>query len=131
MKRFAKSLETTALGQPTDCNRDRIRRRFWQETCRETLDGHSGASPCHFGKKAIIYTTVDFHRENIDGHFRDHQFWLRSVAAHPGDIYPNHPWSFWQYTGTGKMPGIEGDVDINAFAGTRAEWREWLSKHGS
>lgn len=84
----------------------------------------------HFGKKAIIYTTVDFHRENIDGHFRDHQFWLRSVAAHPGDIYPNHPWSFWQYTGTGKMPGIEGDVDINAFAGTRAEWRAWLARHG-
>jgi GH25 family lysozyme M1 (1,4-beta-N-acetylmuramidase) len=28
------------------------------------------------------------------------------------------------------MPGIEGDVDINAFAGTRAEWRAWLARHG-
>jgi lysozyme len=84
----------------------------------------------HFGRKAIIYTTVDFHRENVDGHFRDHQFWLRSVAAHPGEIYPGHPWTFWQYTGTGKMPGIKGDVDINAFAGTRAEWTAWLAKHG-
>ncbi len=84
----------------------------------------------HFGRKAIIYTTVDFHRENIDGHFRDHQFWLRSVAAHPTEIYPGHPWTFWQYTGTGKLPGIGGDVDINAFAGTRAEWNAWLAKHG-
>jgi lysozyme len=83
----------------------------------------------HYGRKAIIYTTVDFHRENIDGHFRDHQFWLRSVAAHPEQIYPGHPWTFWQYTGTGKMPGIEGHTDINAFAGSRSQWQAWLKKH--
>ena len=84
----------------------------------------------HYGRKAIIYTTVDFHRENIDGHFRDHQFWLRSVAAHPDQIYPGHPWTFWQYTGTGKMPGIDGHTDINAFAGSRSQWQAWLKKHG-
>ncbi|MBW3095937.1 glycoside hydrolase family 25 protein [Pseudohoeflea sp. DP4N28-3] len=83
----------------------------------------------HYGKRPIIYTTVDFHRENLDGHFRDHQFWLRSVAAHPSEIYPGHPWTFWQYTGTGKMPGVTGHTDINAFAGSRAEWNAWLRKH--
>jgi len=84
----------------------------------------------HYGKRPIIYTTVDFHRENIDGHFRDYPFWLRSVAAHPSDIYPGHHWTFWQYTGTGQMPGIKGDTDINAFAGTRSQWNDWLKKHG-
>ena len=83
----------------------------------------------HFGKRPIIYTTVDFHRENLDGHFRGYQFWLRSVAAHPQDIYPDHPWTFWQYTGTGIMPGIKGNTDINAFAGTKSQWREWLRKY--
>ena len=83
----------------------------------------------HFGRKAIIYTTVDFHRENIDGHFRDHQFWLRSVAGHPEKVYPGNPWTFWQYTGTGKIPGISGPADINAFAGSRAQWQAWLKKH--
>lgn len=83
----------------------------------------------HYGRKAIIYTTVDFHRENLDGHFRDHQFWLRSVAGHPEEVYPGHPWTFWQYTGTGKMPGISGHTDINAFAGSRAQWQAWLKKH--
>lgn len=83
----------------------------------------------HYGRKAIIYTTVDFHRENIDGYFRDHQFWLRSVAAHPDQIYPGHPWTFWQYTGTGKMPGVDGHTDINAFAGSRSQWQAWLKKH--
>ncbi len=83
----------------------------------------------HYGKRPIIYTTVDFHRENLDGHFRSHQFWLRSVAAHPSDIYPNHPWSFWQYTGTGVVPGVKGDTDINVFAGSAKVWRAWLDKH--
>lgn len=83
----------------------------------------------HYGKRPIIYTPVDFHRENLDGHFKDHQFWLRSVAAHPQDIYPDHPWSFWQYTGTGMMDGIKGDTDINTFAGNKQQWREWLKKY--
>lgn len=83
----------------------------------------------HYGKRPIIYTTVDFHRENIDGHFEDYEFWLRSVAAHPSEIYPGHHWTFWQYTGTGKLPGVDGHIDINAFAGSRAQWAVWLEKH--
>ena len=83
----------------------------------------------HYGKRPIIYTPVDFHRENLDGHFQNYQFWLRSVAAHPQDIYPDHPWTFWQYTGTGMMPGIKGDTDINAFAGSKSQWQEWLRKY--
>ncbi|OCW58652.1 glycoside hydrolase [Hoeflea olei] len=83
----------------------------------------------HYGKRPIIYTPVDFHRENLDGHFEGYQFWLRSVAAHPQDIYPDHPWTMWQYTGTGMVPGIRGDTDINAFAGTHQQWREWLQKY--
>lgn len=83
----------------------------------------------HYGKQPIIYTTVDFHRENLDGHFRAYQFWLRSVAAHPQDIYPDHPWTFWQYTGTGIMPGIKGNTDINAFAGSKKQWQDWLKEY--
>lgn len=83
----------------------------------------------HYGKRPIIYTSLDFHGENLDGYFKNYQFWLRSVAAHPSEAYPDHHWTFWQYTGTGQVPGIEGPADINAFAGTRAEWQEWLKEH--
>lgn len=85
----------------------------------------------HYGKKPIIYTTVDFHRENIDGHFRDYPMWLRSVAEHPETLYPGHDWHFWQYTGTGIVPGITGDVDINVFAGNEDAWRTWLARNAN
>lgn len=82
----------------------------------------------HFGKRPIIYTTVDFHRENLAGHLPDEVFWLRSVAAHPKITYPGRSWAFWQYTGTGRIAGIDGDIDINVFAGNRQQWRDWLQK---
>lgn len=82
----------------------------------------------HYGKRPIIYTTVDFHRENLVGHMPQDVFWLRSVAAHPKITYPGRPWAFWQYTGTGRITGVDGDIDINAFAGSREQWRTWLKK---
>ena len=81
----------------------------------------------HYGKRPLVYTTVDFHRENLEGHFSDYQFWVRSVADHPDAVYSNRAWHFWQYTGTGRVPGITGDADINVFVGNREQWAIWLS----
>jgi lysozyme len=81
----------------------------------------------HYGKKPIIYTTVDFFEDNDLARFRAYPFWLRSVAAHPDDRYRGLPWVFWQYTGTGIVPGIEGDADLNTFNGGTDDWRKWLN----
>ena len=55
------------------------------------------------------------------------EFWLRSVADHPRGTYPGQPWTFWQYTGTGTATGFRGNVDLNAFAGSRAQWNRWVA----
>ena len=81
----------------------------------------------HYGKRPVIYTTVDFYRENELWNVRGYDFWLRSVAGHPSEVYPGQNWTFWQYTGTGSVPGIAGDTDINAFAGSRGQWLQWLA----
>ena len=80
----------------------------------------------YYGKTPLIYTTVDFYKDNHLGLIRDHEFWLRSVADHPASVYPGQRWSFWQYTGTGQIPGIEGHTDINVFAGSPSTWRQWV-----
>lgn len=81
----------------------------------------------HYRKRPVIYTTVDFYRDNELWKVRGYDFWLRSVANHPSVIYPGQSWAFWQYTGTGMIPGIKGRADINAFGGSPAEWRQWLA----
>ncbi len=83
----------------------------------------------HYGKKPIIYTSIDFFEDNRLASFTGYPYWLRSVADHPGDRYGAHPFTFWQYTGTGIVPGIKGDADINVFNGTHAAWRKWIARN--
>jgi lysozyme len=81
----------------------------------------------HYGQRPVIYTTVDFWEENQMWRLGGYDFWLRSVAGHPRDTYEGHHWTFWQYTGTGRVAGVDGDVDLNAFEGSEARWRAWLA----
>ena len=82
----------------------------------------------HYGQKPIIYVTVDFYKDNLSGgQLPGYQYWLRSVRAEPKYIYKGRPWRFWQYTGTGRVPGIAGDVDINAFNGSKSDWKNWVA----
>jgi lysozyme len=85
----------------------------------------------HYGKTPIIYTSIDFFEDNDLASFTGYPYWLRSVAGHPNSRYGEHPWTFWQYTGTGVVPGIKGDADINVFNGGAAEWRRWLARNGA
>jgi lysozyme len=82
----------------------------------------------HYGTRPIIYTTPDFYAQTGIGAV-DAPFWLRSVARTPDRVYPGQPWVFWQYTGTGIVPGVAGGVDINAFRGSGAEWQRWLGRY--
>jgi lysozyme len=87
------------------------------------------AMEAHTGKRPIIYTDPKFHREVLEGEFTNYHFWLRSVAAEPEDIYRERGWSFWQFTTTGKVPGVSGKVDRNIYNGTLADWDrvlKWL-----
>lgn len=84
----------------------------------------------HYGQKPIIYTTPDFYEQNFGNNaLPGYQYWLRSVKTEPKYIYGNRPWVFWQYTGTGSIPGIKGKVDINAYRGSRASWKVWLARN--
>lgn len=83
----------------------------------------------HYGKKPIIYTSIDFFEDNELASFKGYPYWLRSVAGHPTARYGEHPFTFWQYTGTGVVPGIRGDADINVFNGTHSQWKSWLAKN--
>jgi len=78
----------------------------------------------HYGKRPIIYSSVDFHRDRLVGAFLGHHLWLRSVAGHPSIKYhPSTSFSLWQHTATGRTPGVTGNVDQNVYMGTPEGWR--------
>lgn len=100
------------------------------EVVRANMRKYLRQVQAHYGKTPLIYTTVDFFHENELWKVNGFPFWLRSVADHPSVVYPEQRWLFWQYTGTGWMPGAPGTIDLNVFHGSRAVWREWLVKNG-
>tara|TARA_R110002049_G_scaffold29972_1_gene101868 strand:- start:40882 stop:41670 length:789 start_codon:yes stop_codon:yes gene_type:complete len=81
----------------------------------------------HYGQRPIIYTTPEFYRQNGLSIFKGYDFWLRTTAKTPAEAYPGQSWRFWQYSATGTVPGIAGDVDLNAFSGSRADWQAWVA----
>jgi len=80
----------------------------------------------HTGKLPIIYTDINFHRDVLQGEGFPNSFWLRSTAAPPEQRYGNRRWTFWQWTQTGVVAGVRGEVDRNAFFGSQDEWQVFL-----
>lgn len=106
----------------------------YSPTCRKRPDGATVRAEArkfldileaHYGQRPILYTSVDFWEDTGIGQLSGTRFWLRSVSAHPRDRYPGARWDFWQYTGTGLVPGVTGKVDINVFRGSVQSWKAY------
>jgi len=107
-------------------NHSSCKARPTPEEAREKVAVMLAAMEAHTGKVPIIYTDMNFHRDVLEGYHVDATFWLRSVAAEPHERYRDREWTFWQWTQTGTMRGISGEVDRNAFYGGEAEWVNFL-----
>jgi lysozyme len=85
----------------------------------------------HYRKRPIIYTTVDFYQANLsNGALTDYPIWVRSTKHHPAVKYGSRAWHFWQYQSDGRVPGIGGNVDKDAFYGTKEQWDAFLREPG-
>ncbi|WP_274627078.1 GH25 family lysozyme [Arvimicrobium flavum] len=108
----------------------KCKRRLSRAVVLEKMQVFMDKLEAHYGQRPIIYTAPDFYRDNLEGEFPNHPFWLRSVAAHPSKVYPNRKWVFWQYSGSGLSHGVTGKIDLNVFHGSEETWRKWLSANG-
>jgi lysozyme len=70
------------------------------------------------GKQPIIYTDPGFWNGLGTSAFGAYPLWV----ANYGVAQPTLPagwaiWDFWQYSETGQVAGIQGDVDLDVFSG--------------
>ncbi|ARS37092.1 glycoside hydrolase family 25 protein [Pontibacter actiniarum] len=80
---------------------------------REWLEGVT----VHYGVRPIIYTSQNYYRRYLQGHFPEYHFWIARYSAVKPEIHHTDSWMFWQYTDRGSISGINSAVDINFFAG--------------
>lgn len=94
----------------------------------ETLERTLGVRP-------MVYTGQAFHwwlsqgRPDLAVHFEKYPLWIPSYGKpHPklpvdqnGQGFPWKEWTFWQYTASGEVPGIQGPCDLNYFRGSHSD----------
>jgi lysozyme len=76
------------------------------------------------GREPIIYTYFSFWRDQVGGaDFTTSPLWHAHWTTGPCPTIapPWLDWAFWQYTSTGAVAGITGNVDVNRWNGTRAQ----------
>ena len=116
-------LDTEATPESKTCKRKLIREQVLVEM-RAMLERMER----HFGKRPIIYSTVDFYAGILaGGGLGDYPIWVRSTKYSPAVRYGDRKWHFWQYQSDGRIPGISGKVDRNAFFGTEKQWDQFLA----
>ena len=74
-----------------------------------------------YGVKPIVYFTRESHEQLLDGHIDGYRTWARSLFGRPRARFGR--WAFWQYAHNGRVPGIDGLVDLNVFDGSLDELR--------
>ncbi len=72
------------------------------------------------GHRVTLYTNVQGYEKYLLNTFAGLPLWICSFSRTPVDV----DWSYWQYDHHGKVDGIEGDVDLNAFSGSREDWEK-------
>lgn len=76
------------------------------------------------GRRPIVYSSPSLGSRLLGGQFGDWRLWV----AHYETDCPSLPdgwerWTFWQQAQAGRVDGILGPVDLDAFAGSRAALR--------
>jgi lysozyme len=74
----------------------------------------------HYGRRPLIYTTVEFHNAHLQGQFLHEQFWIRSLVIPP--LFRYQQWVLWQYHDRGQRRGVQGSVDLTAFRGSKLDF---------
>jgi lysozyme len=74
-------------------------------------------------RQPIIYTSPAM-SETLGGAFGAYRLWVAHYDVDcPRLVDGWTRWAFWQRSSSGRVPGVNGDVDLDAFAGTRSELR--------
>lgn len=100
-------------GNPPDIPIDTINRRLTQMVDYLNLLGH----------RVMFYTNRDGYYDYLAETYPGYPLWICGFSETP----INAEWSFWQFNHRGRVDGIKGDVDLNAFCGTREEWESYLN----
>ena len=75
------------------------------------------------GHRVTFYTNLEGYNEYIADNFPGYPLWICRFKENP----VNAEWTFWQYSHSGHVDGIDGKVDLDVFCGSEKEWQSFLN----
>lgn len=90
----------------------------------EELKNLENALFLHYGKRPVIYTNKDCYRTYIDGNFPENPIWMCDLHDEPN--VATDKWVIWQFSHTGKIPGVVNDIDLNYYRYSFVDFRNLL-----
>lgn len=72
-----------------------------------------------YGKKPLIYTGRNFYNKHIHGNprLRSYKYFIASYSFDEPELYGGDEYQLWQYSASGRVRGIRGDVDMSRLVG--------------
>lgn len=64
------------------------------------------------GKRPVIYTSYHFYNTKFKNAFEGYKFWIANYSNTPNRV-EHSDIIHWQYSDSGKIPGIKNNVDLN------------------
>lgn len=71
----------------------------------------------HYGKKPLLYTFQNFYNKYLIGCFSDYHWMIACYRDETPVLNDGKDYIIWQYTATGSIPGIRGNVDRSRVMG--------------
>ncbi|PJJ79401.1 glycoside hydrolase family 25 protein [Mucilaginibacter auburnensis] len=78
------------------------------------------------GVKPIIYTSISFYKDYLDGHFDGYPLWIAHYYQSELKLTEDTNWWFWQHSDKATINGIGHVVDFNAFKGDSLQLQKML-----
>lgn len=69
------------------------------------------------GVKPIIYTSISFYEDYLNGYFDDYPLWIAHYYQPKLRLKGKTKWQFWQHSDIARVNGINHAVDFNVFRG--------------
>lgn len=74
----------------------------------------------HYGKKPLLYTYQNFYNKHLVDRISGYQWMIAKYQAEIPVLTDDLDYMMWQYTQTGRVPGIKGNVDRSCLMGNHS-----------
>ncbi|OOQ59588.1 glycoside hydrolase family 25 protein [Mucilaginibacter pedocola] len=78
------------------------------------------------GVKPIIYTSISYYRDYLQGYFDGYPLWIAHYYQPKLKLGGSTAWHFWQHSDKARVNGINHVVDFNVFKGDSLSFQKLL-----